>query len=55
MNISDNHAHTVLDSKEGLEFILSNSGRDYLISNKGASLFDYDILDRLMKGVAIDT
>jgi hypothetical protein len=34
---------------------MNNSGREYLIANKGAKTIDYDLIDRIMKGVRVDT
>jgi len=55
MNIIDNHYHTVVDTKNGLEFIINNSGREYIVNNKGAKTIDYELIDRIIKGIAIDT
>jgi hypothetical protein len=55
MNIIDNNEHEIVENKDHLVFVMSNSGREYLFSNKGAKKIDYDMMDRLMKGIRIDT
>jgi hypothetical protein len=55
MNIIDNDEHLIIENKDSLTFVMINSGRKYLISNKNAVKIDYDMVDRLMKGVRVDT
>lgn len=34
---------------------MNNSGREYLLANKNAVTLDYDLVDRIMKGIQVDT
>ena len=55
MNIIDNDTHEIVENKDHLVFVINNSGREYLIANKNAVKFDYDLMDRVMKGICIDS
>ena len=55
MNIMNNQSHRIIDRKNELIFIMNNSGSDYLISNKDCKTIDYDLLDRVIKSIQIDT
>jgi len=55
LNIIDNSEHEIVENKDHLVFVMNNSGREYLLANKNAQRIDYDMIDRLMKGVCIDT
>eukprot|EP00347_Sterkiella_histriomuscorum_P004220 403361286 len=55
MNIIDNHEHKIIDEKNSLLFIVDNSGRQYAISNKNSKVLDYDLLDRVLKSIQVDT
>lgn len=54
-NIIDNRAYKIEDSKNGLDFVMINSGRNFMVSNKNAPLIDYDLVDRLIRGICVDT
>lgn len=55
MNIIDNNEHEIVENKDHLVFVMNNSGREYLLSNKNCIKIDYDMVDRLMKGIRVDT
>ncbi len=55
MNIIDTSEHEIVENKDHLVFVMNNSGREYLMSNKNCERIDYDMIDRLMKGICIDT
>lgn len=55
LNIIDNEEHEIVENKDHLVFVINNAGREYLIANKNCALIDYDILDRIMKGICVDT
>ena len=55
MNIVDNHEHEIVENKDHLVFVMNNSGREYLLTNKHVVKIDYDLVDRLLKGICIDT
>jgi hypothetical protein len=50
-NIIDNQEHEIVDNENHLVFVMNNSGREYLIVNKNAAVIDYDLLDRICKGI----
>ena len=55
LNIIDNEEHEIVENKDHLLFVMNNSGREFLIANKNAPVIDYDLLDRVLKGICIDT
>ena len=55
MNIIDNDEHEIVENKDHLVFVMNNSGREYLLRNKDCAKIDYDMIDRVMKGIRIDT
>ena len=55
LNIIDNEEHEIIDNKDHLVFVINNSGREYLLANKKVPVIDYDLLDRIMKGICVDT
>ncbi len=55
LNIADTFHHEVVDQKDHMIFVLNNSGRNYSIRNKNAKVIEYDIIDKIMKGISIDT
>ena len=55
MNIIDNEEHSIVESGDHIVFVVNNGGRTYIAANKSSQTIDYDVLDRIMKGVCIDT
>lgn len=55
LNIIDNNEHEIVENKDHLVFVINNNGREYLLANKNAKLIDYDLIDRIMKGIRVDT
>lgn len=55
LNVIDNNEHEIVENKDHLVFVMNNSGREYLLANKNCAVIDYDLIDRLMKGICIDT
>lgn len=55
MNIADNESHEIVENKDHLVFVMNNAGREYLIANKNCVKIDYDLIDRVIKGIYIDT
>ena len=55
LNLKDNNEHDVIDEKDSLTFVMYNSGRDFILRGKDAVKIDFDILDRILKGVPIDS
>jgi hypothetical protein len=56
LNIVLNTDHEIrTDKKDQLLFVMTNGGRDFRFTNKNAVSLNYDVVDRLMRGVPIDT
>jgi hypothetical protein len=55
LNIIDNYEHEIVENKDHLVFVMNNSGREFLVANKNCVKLDYDLVDRIMKGICIDT
>jgi hypothetical protein len=55
MNIIDSESHQIVEKKNHLLFVIDNSGRNYVLSNNNCKVIDYDLLDRVMKCVRVDT
>jgi hypothetical protein len=55
LNIISNQEHEIVENKDHLVFVMTNSGRDYLIANKNSVTLDYDLVDRIIKGICVDT
>lgn len=55
LNIIDNQEHEIVENKDHLVFVMNNSGREYLVANKNCAVIDYDLIDRIMKGISVDT
>ena len=56
MNIVHNHKHEIQITKtKDLIFVMHNCKREFMLTNKDAKMFDYDLIDRVVKAVAIDT
>ena len=52
--IHNSHHH--VDSKDkSLTFTMTNNGRDFTLNNSGCKFMDYDLIDRIIHGVSIDT
>ena len=57
MNIVNNRQFRVEQNKKGneLTFVMINCGKSYFLSNKNAKFIDYDLVDRILHSVQIDT
>lgn len=55
LNIIDNQEHEIVENKDHLVFVMNNAGREYLLANKNAQRIDYELIDRVMKGICVDT
>ena len=55
LNIIDNKEHEIVENTDHLVFVMNNSGREYLIANKNSVILDYDLIDRVIKGIRVDT
>lgn len=55
LNIIDNKEHEIVENPDHLVFVMNNSGREFLVANKNAVNIDYDLVDRIMKGIRVDT
>lgn len=54
INITGIESYEILDKKNHLIFKLVSNGRAYIINNEGCSLIDFELLDRVLKGIQID-
>jgi hypothetical protein len=55
-NIVHNTHHNIIDGKnKELTFVMTNCGRDFKLCNKDAKYIDYDLVDRIIHAVPIDT
>jgi len=58
LNLIDNNEFNVKTNKKdkSMEFVMINSNRKYYLSNKHVKGYmDYDLIDRLVRGISIDT
>ena len=56
MNIVHNSKHEVQVTKnKDLIFVMHNCSREFMLTNKDAKYLDYDLVDRVIKAVSIDT
>lgn len=55
LNISSNDEHEIVENKDHLLFVMNNSGREYLVANKNCVKIDYDLIERIIKGISVDT
>lgn len=56
VNILDNHENAFEEAKDGsLVFVMINNGRSFNLACKDAELIDYDLTDRLVKAITVET
>lgn len=56
MNIVHNAKHEIQVTKQkDLIFVMHNCKREFMLTNKDAKYIDYDLVDRVIKAVSIDT
>jgi protein associated with RNAse G/E len=56
LNIVHNTEYEIIPTKQkDLIFVMTNCGRDFKICNKDAKYIDYDLVDRIIHSVPIDT
>lgn len=55
LNVIENEEHSIVESGDHLVFVFNNGGRTYIAANKNVKSIDYDVIDRIMKGICIDT
>jgi len=57
LNLIDNDEFDIATAKDkSMNFIMVNSGRQYFLNNKDVvGIMDYDLIDRLIRGISIDT
>ena len=53
-NIIDNASYKLVNDKP-LVFGMESSGRSFMISCKNPEVIDYELLDRLIKAICVDT
>jgi len=56
LNIMDNGEYEIVDSKDGkIVFVMINSGREFYISTKNAKNMDFNLIDRLVRAICVET
>ena len=58
INIIDSESSRIGENprdKKSLLFTMTNSGRSFHLSNKDVDNMDYDLVDRVVRGIAVDT
>jgi len=56
VNILENHKNEFAEAKDGsLVFVMVNNGRRFTLTTKDAELIDYDLLDRIVRAITVDT
>lgn len=56
LNIIDNREHELTEAKDkSLLFVMSNSGREFIIAAKNSEKIDYDMIDRIIRAICVDT
>ena len=56
VNILENHNNEFAEAKDGsLVFVMVNNGRRFTLTTKDAELIDYDLLDRIVRAITVDT
>ena len=56
VNIVDNHENEFQEAKDGsLIFVMINNGRRFHLATKEAELIDYDLTDRVVRAITVDT
>ena len=54
LNITDTDSYEIKEMKDHLVFNIENSGREFNINNKNCELIDFEIIDRVLKGIQVD-
>lgn len=49
----DSYGHDATEN--GIVFTISSGERDFRISTEGAPVIDYNLIDRIVKGICVDT
>jgi hypothetical protein len=55
LNIIASDKYEIGSANESVVFTMCNAERDFEISTQGAQLIDFDLTDRIVKGICIDT
>ena len=56
LNIIDNETHRYDVGKDkSLVFTMENSGREYKVRTKDAEVLDYQLMDKLLRAICLDT
>ena len=55
LNILQNDEYSHDSTSDGIVFTITNGERDFKIKTQGATLIDYDLTDRIVKGICVDT
>lgn len=55
LNIMDNSEYEIVDQKKSIVFVMKNSGREFYIATKNAKAVDFNLIDRIVRAICIDT
>ncbi len=56
VNIIENREHELIDAKDkSIVFVMRNSGREFYFSTKNAIKLDYNLMDRVIRAICVDT
>jgi hypothetical protein len=54
-NIIDNEEYALIKTKNQMVFSMTSSDREFLISTKDAQSINYDVIDRIIRAICVDT
>lgn len=52
----ENDHYEIINSKDGkLIFVMVNAGREFYIATKNANSFDFNLIDRIVRAICVET
>jgi len=56
VNIIENREHELIDAKDkSIVFVMRNAGREFYFSTKNAIKLDYNLIDRVIRAICVET
>lgn len=56
LNIIENREHEIIDNKDkSIVFVMKNAGREFYFSTKNASKLDFNLIDRVIRAICVET
>lgn len=56
LNIIDMESYEIVTAKDGtISFAIVNAGSEYVITTKGVSAFDFNLIDRIVRAICVET